>query len=109
MFSRRRIDATCKLVLLLQNRYFEKGYGRTDIFYTGLLAAFLRELLVGQSPVQERAREPLHRPDHSCSIQPLDAPASHAVCRAVPAAAGRRDKAEAEPKEKMESVPSRGF
>lgn len=23
-------------------------------------------------------------PDHSCSIQPLDAPASHAVCRAVP-------------------------
>lgn len=48
-------------------------------------------------------------PDPSCSIRPLDAPASHAVCRAVPAAAGRRDKAEAKPREKMEPALCQGF
>lgn len=48
-------------------------------------------------------------PGPSCSIQPLGAPANHAVCWAGPAAAARRDKAEAKPKEKMECVLCQGF
>lgn len=98
-----------KLCCFSKTGILGKGWGKTGVSYRRELAAFLQALVVGHFPVWERAREALRCPDLSCSVRPLDAPASHAVCWAVPAAAGRRDKAEAKPKEKMESVLCQGF